>query len=153
MRVLRSLVPLLALGALVSGCSMFETSTPTGKTPIIPKPTSEQQLAFPLDRTLVAVSYKDQQFKDDRPTLLVSASNRGTGFSACNNWSATITPRSDGRIGIGPVAISKRVCDERLMHNEKVFLFVLGTAQKWSYDGKTFKLEGPFGVMAFESAV
>ena len=153
MRVLRRFVSLFALGAVLAGCSMFESSTPTGKTPIIPKASSEQPLAFPLDRTMVAVSYKDQQFKDDRPTLLVSASNRGTGFSACNNWSATIIPRNDGRILIGPVAISKRACVDRLMHNEKVFLFVLATAQKWTYDGKTLKFEGPYGVMAFESAV
>ena len=57
--------------------------------------------------------------------MLISSSNRGTGFSACNNWSATVLPRPDKRMAVGPVAISKRVCADRLMHNEKVFLFVL----------------------------
>jgi heat shock protein HslJ len=156
MRVLRSLaLPVLA-GLLLSGCGsldMFSSPAPTGVTPIIPKPTEVTSVPFPFDRTMVAVRYKDQEFKDDRPTMLISSSYRGTGFSACNNWSATILPRPAKGFQVGPIAISKRVCADRLMHNEKVFLFVLNTAQKWSYDGKTLSLEGPYGRMDFESAV
>jgi heat shock protein HslJ len=109
-------------------------------------------LPFPLNRTFAAISYKDQTFKDDRPTILISASNRGTGFSACNNWSATILPRQDQRLVIGPVAISKRKCEERLMHNEQVFLFVMRTSQEWFYDGYTLTLKGPYGEMKFQPA-
>jgi heat shock protein HslJ len=159
MRVLRSLFLAAFAGLLVSGCDSidqlnpFDTGKPTGVTPIIPKPTPVTSVPFPFDRTMVAVRYKDQAFKDDRPTMLISTSYRGTGFSACNNWSATIFPRNTKIFQVGPVAISKRVCSDRLMHNEKVFLFVLNTAQKWSYDGKTLTIEGPYGRMDFESAV
>src|SRR5689334_17089640 len=149
MRVLRPLVLTALAGLLVSGCGSldslnslnpFDTGKPTGVTPIIPKPTPVTSVPFPFDRTMVAVRYKDQPFTDDRPTMLISTSYRGTGFSACNNWSATIFPRNTKIFQVGPVAISKRVCSDRLMHNEKVFLFVLNTAQKWSYDGKTLSI-------------
>jgi len=153
MRVWRSLA-LVTLAALaLGGCSMFEGPKPTNVPPRLPKPLdSKVSLAFPLNRTFVAVSYKDQVFKDDRPSILISASYRGTGFSTCNNWSATIIPRADQRMAVGPVAISKRVCEARLMHNEQVFLYVLRTAQTWTYDGKTLILSGPYGSMSFEAA-
>jgi heat shock protein HslJ len=153
MRVVRSVLVPAVLGALLGGCSMFESSTPTGVKPLLPKTPPKLSLPFPVDRTMVAVSYKDQLFKDDRPTLLVSANYRGTGFSACNNWSATVVPRADQRLGVGPIAISKRTCDERLMHNEQVFLFVFKTAQTWSYDGRVLTVTSPYGDMKFESAV
>ena len=158
MRVLRSLFLAAFAGLLVSGCDSidqlnpFDTGKPTGVTPIIPKPTPVTSVPFPFDRTMVAVRYKDQAFKDDRPTILVSDSYRGTGFSACNNWSATIIPRADQRMAIGPVAISKRKCADRLMHNEQVFLFVMRTSTDWSYDGYTLTLRGPYGEMKFQPA-
>jgi heat shock protein HslJ len=153
MRVLRSLVLAVLAALTLAGCSMFKGSVPTNIPPRLPKALdSKSSLAFPVNRTFVAVSYKDQIFKDDRPSILVSSSNRGTGFSACNNWSATIVTRADQHMAVGPVAISKRVCDARLMHNEQVFLYVLRTAQSWSYDGKTLTLAGPYGAMTFEVA-
>jgi heat shock protein HslJ len=152
MRV-RSLVAACLACFVAAGCSFLESTPPTGVKPIIPKPSQTTSVPFPFDRTMVAVRYKDQAFKDDRPTILISANYRGTGFSSCNNWSATILPRPDKRMAVGPVAISKRVCDQRLMHNEQVFLFVLNTAQNWSFDGKTLIFSGPYGEMAFESAV
>jgi len=153
MRVWRSLA-LLTFAALALGsCSVFQGPVPTNVPPSLPKPLdNKNSLAFPVNRTFVAVAYKDQRFKDDRPSILVSSSNRGTGFSACNNWSATILPRPDQRLAVGPVAISKRQCEARLMHNEQVFLYVLRTAQSWTYDGHTLTLSGPYGSMTFEAA-
>jgi heat shock protein HslJ len=153
MRVARSPLLCVLMGVTLAGCAMFSSTTPTHVKPIIPKPIENSSQTFPLDRTLVAVSYKDQKFKDDRPTMLVSANYRGTGFSACNNWSATIVPRPSKQIAIGPVAISKRVCDQRLMHNEQVFLFVLRTTQSWAFDGRVLTLSGPYGTMTFEPAI
>jgi heat shock protein HslJ len=156
MRVLRSLLLPALLAIPLAGCStfsMFDKATPTGVKPVIPKPVQTVSLAFPFDRTMVATSYKDQRFKDDRPSILVSQNNRGTGYSACNNWSATVVTRKDNRMLVGPVAISKRVCDQRLMHNEQVFLFVLRTAQSWTFDGRVLTISGPYGPMTFEPAV
>jgi heat shock protein HslJ len=152
MRVVRSLFLPALLAATVAGCSYFEGPKPTGVPPVQPKPLPTAALAFPFDRTMVAVTYKDQHFKDDRPSILVSQNNRGTGYSACNNWSATVIARKDNRMAVGPVAISKRVCDARLMHNEQVFLFVLRTAQAWTYDGRILTINGPYGPMTFEPA-
>lgn len=152
MRLVRSLAVSALVCFALTGCSMFETTTPTGVKPIIPKGDTKS-IAFPYDRTFTAVTFKEQRFKDDRPTLLVSQNYRGTGFSACNNWSATVLPRTDQRLVIGPVAMSKRGCDKRLTHNEQVFLFVMRYSQSWTYDGRTLTFTGPFGTMKFEPAV
>jgi len=153
MRVRRSLAIVTLASLALGGCSMFEGPKATNAPPMLLKPLdSKNSIAFPMNRTFVAVTYKDQAFKDDRPTLLVTASYRGIGFSACNNWSATIIPRGDQHLAIGPVAISKRKCDARLMHNEQVFLYVLRTAQSWTYDGHTLTLSGPYGSMTFQAA-
>jgi heat shock protein HslJ len=153
MRVLRPLA-LAALSAFtLAGCSMFGSIPPNNVPPTLPKPLDNKtSLPFPLNRTFAAISYKDQTFKDDRPTILISDMNRGIGFSACNNWSATILPRQDQRLVIGPVAISKRKCEDRLMHNEQVFLFVMRTSQEWFYDGYTLTFRGPYGEMKFQPA-
>jgi heat shock protein HslJ len=119
----------------------------------IPKAPVKPSLPFPFNRTFVAVSYKDQPFKDDRPTFRLSKENRGSGWSACNNWSATLITRGDQRMLVGPVAVTKRACEDRLLHNEQVFLFVLRTAQTWFYDGKTLTVDGPYGPINFEPAV
>jgi heat shock protein HslJ len=119
----------------------------------IPKAPAKPSLPFPFNRTFVAVTYKDQAFKDDRPTFRLSKENRGSGWSACNNWSATLIARGDQRMAVGPVAVTKRTCEERLMHNEQVFLFVLRTAQTWNFDGRTLSVNGPYGEMTFEPAV
>ncbi|MFN7286440.1 MAG: META domain-containing protein, partial [bacterium] len=118
-----------------------------------PQAPAKQSLPFPVGRTFVAVTYKDQFFKDDRPTFRVSAQNRAVGYSSCNNWSANVVPREDQRVLVGPVAVTKRACDERLMHNEQVYLFVLRTAQSWFFDGKTLTLTGPYGPITFEPSV
>jgi heat shock protein HslJ len=152
MRVVRSLALSALVCATLTGCSMFETTKPTGVKPIIPK-SDRKSSAFPYDRTMVAVSYKDQAFQGDRPTILVSQNYRGTGFSACNNWSATVLPKPTQQLAIGPVAISKRQCDKRLTHNEQVFLFVMRYSQSWTFDGRTLTFTGPFGTMKFEPAL
>jgi heat shock protein HslJ len=153
MRVLRSLA-LAALSAFtLASCSMFGGPTPNNVPPTLPKPLDNKtSLPFPSGRTFSAISYKDQAFNGDRPTIMISDNYRGIGFSACNNWSATIIPRADQRMQIGPVAVSKRKCEDRLMHNEQVFLFVLHTTQEWFYDGYTLTLRGPFGEMKFQPA-
>jgi heat shock protein HslJ len=153
MRVLRSLACATLAAFALASCSMFGSIPPNNVPPTLPKPLdSKTSLAFPLNRTFSAISYKDQTFNGDRPTIIISDSNRGTGFSACNNWSATILPRQDQHLAIGPVAISKRKCEDRLMHNEQVFLFVMRTSQQWFYDGATLTFRGPYGEMKFQPA-
>lgn len=152
MRVSRSLVLTALIAMAAGGCSMFESATPTNVTPIIPKGINNKSLPFPFDHTMVAVSFKGQPFNGDRPSILVSANFRGTGFSACNNWSATIIPRTDQAILVGPIAISKRVCEARLMHNEQVFLYVLQSAKEWSFVGRYLTIKSQYGDMVFEAA-
>lgn len=154
MRVLRSLAIATLLPLALGACSMFDPPEPTNVKPVVPKPLDmkSSSLQFPFNRTLVAVAFKDQEFRDDRPTLLVTTNNRGTGFSACNNWSATVMANPNQRFLVGPVAISKRKCTDRLMHNEQVFLYVMRTAQRWTFDGQTLTLAGPYGTMTFRSA-
>jgi heat shock protein HslJ len=153
MRVLRSLAFAAVSALTLASCSMFASVPPNNTPPVVPKPLDNKtSLPFPSNRTFAAISYKDQLFNGDRPTIMVSDGFRGIGFSACNNWSATIVPRGDQHLAIGPVAISKRKCEDRLMHNEQVFLFVMRTAQEWSYDGITLTFRGPFGDMTFKPA-
>lgn len=129
------------------------TTAPMDGKPITLAPVKKTSVAFPLDRTFVAVSFKDQAFKDDRPSFQVSSSFRASGFSSCNNWSATIVARRDQRIGVGPMAVTKRQCDARAMHNEQVYLFVLQAAQTWYYDGRNLTLTSPYGTLTLEPAV
>lgn len=161
MRVLRSLilstvVATTAAPALAWSLSDWFGSSSSDKpkrTPIVLPMPEKQSFSFPSNRTFVAETFKGQPFKGDRPTLLLSTTNRATGFSSCNNWSATALVGRNQRIAVGPIAVTKRKCEARLMHNEQIFLYVFRSAQAWSFDGRVLTILSPAGPMTFVPAI
>lgn len=62
-----------------------------------------------------------------------------SGDAGCNTFHGTYTSR-DGGIEIGPLATTRRACEEPLMTQEREFLAALASTVKWSIDGNVLDM-------------
>ncbi len=111
-----------------------------------PKPMPPQQKNFPLDQTW---SLRELNGKPVDATLDVSlkidSAMRGTGFTGCNSWSATMYPVKDQHLLVGPYALTKKKCDKDLMAIEFGFLSALLAAPTWDLVNGDLVIKGPRG--------
>ena len=62
-----------------------------------------------------------------------------SGDAGCNTFHGNYTS-GDGTVAIGPLATSRRACEEPLMTQEREFLAALASAVKWSIDGNVLDM-------------
>ena len=77
------------------------------------------QKNFPLDQTW---SLKELNGKPVPPgldiSLKIDGTLRGSGFTGCNSWSATLYPVKDQHLAVGPYALTKKQCPKDVMQVE-----------------------------------
>src|SRR5271165_5772603 len=97
---------LTAAGALAASNG---PQTPEDEGP--PKPLPPLQKNFPLDQTW---SLRELNGKPVPPgldaSLKIDGNLRGSGFTGCNSWSATLYPVKDQHLAVGPFALTKKQC-------------------------------------------
>ena len=81
-----------------------------------PKPLPPLQKNFPLDQTwsLRELNGKPVPAGLD-VSLKIDGILRGSGFTGCNSWSATMYPVKDQHLAVGPYALTKKQCDKDAM--------------------------------------
>ncbi len=108
----RTAIALIALGAVFAAHAGMRTEEDDKP----PKPLPPQQKNFPLDQTW---SLRELNGKPVASTLDVSlkidSALRGSGFTGCNSWSATMYPVKDQHLLVGPYALTKKQCDKDTM--------------------------------------
>ena len=70
-----------------------------------------------------------------------------SGDAGCNTFHGNYTS-GDGTVAIGPLATSRRACEEPLMTQEREFLAALASAVKWSIDGNALDMHRADGERA-----
>ena len=75
------------------------------------------------------------------------ADGKVSGNAGCNTFHGTYTSH-DGTIEVGPLATSRRACEESLMTQEREFLAALASAVKWSIDGNVLDMHRADGERA-----
>ena len=81
-----------------------------------PKPLPPQQKNFPLDQTWSLRELNGKPVPDGLDvSFKIDGSLRGSGFTGCNSWSATIYPVKDQHLAVGPYALTKKQCAKDLM--------------------------------------
>ncbi len=82
-----------------------------------------QQKNFPLDQTwsLSELNGKPVRVGLDA-SLKIDGTLRGSGFTGCNSWSATLYPVKDQHLLVGPFALTKKQCPKDVMAVEFGFL-------------------------------
>ena len=81
-----------------------------------PKPLPPLQKNFPLDQTwsLRELNGKPVPSGLDA-SLKIDGALRGSGFTGCNSWSATLYPVKDQHLMVGPFALTKKQCAKDVM--------------------------------------
>jgi heat shock protein HslJ len=113
-----------------------------------PKPLPPLQKNFPLDQTW---SLKDLNGKPVPPgsdvSLKIDGSLRGSGFTGCNSWSATLYPVKDQHLAVGPYALTKKQCAKDIMQLEFGFLSALVGSPTWDLVNGDLVIKGPRGAL------
>jgi heat shock protein HslJ len=111
-----------------------------------PKPLPPLQKQFPLDQTW---SLKDV---NDKPipagldaSLKIDGNLRGSGYTGCNSWSATLYPVKDQHLLIGPPVLTKNQCSKEIMALEFSFLSALTGSPSWDLVNGELVIKGPKG--------
>lgn len=117
------------------------------------KPAGKQEKQFPLGSSWTVVSLNGRPFSGERPSIAVNQQLRATGFSGCNNFSATLYPLRQQAIAVGPLALTRKSCDKGLMQSEMTFLVALRTAAQWDLVGPNLVIKGQNGELRFERSL
>jgi heat shock protein HslJ len=113
-----------------------------------PKPLPPQQKNFPLDQTwsLRELNGKPVPSGLDA-SLKIDGNLRGSGFTGCNSWSATLYPVKDQHLAVGPFALTKKQCAKDIMAVEYGFLSGLIGSPTWDLVNGDLVIKGPRGTM------
>jgi heat shock protein HslJ len=113
-----------------------------------PKPLPPQQKNFPLDQTW---SLRELNGKPVPPgldiSLKIDGTLRGSGFTGCNSWSATLYPVKDQHLAVGPYALTKKQCAKDVMQVELGFLSALVGNPVWDLVNGDLVIKGPRGAL------
>jgi len=111
-----------------------------------PKPLPPQQKNFPLDQTwsLRELNGKPVPAGLD-VSLKIDGALRGTGFTGCNTWSATMYPVKDQHLLVGPYALTKKQCDKDTTAIEVGFLTALLAQPSWDLVNGELVIKGARG--------
>jgi heat shock protein HslJ len=82
-------------------------------------------------------------------SLTIDGTFRGSGYSGCNTWSATIYPIKGQKLLMGPVVMTKKTCDAALTTFEKEYLTILHSGPTWDTQGDTLTVKGQTGTLVF----
>jgi heat shock protein HslJ len=112
------------------------------------QPLPPQQKNFPIDQTWQLRELNGKPVSADLDvSLKIDGAYRGSGFTGCNSWSATLYPVKDQHLLIGPWALTKKQCDKDTMALEFSFLSGLQGQPTWDLVNGELVIKGPRGQM------
>jgi heat shock protein HslJ len=129
---------------------------PPGQAPGQQKPAAapSREKQFPVPSSWTALSLNGKPFTGrDRPTFMLDQQFRAKGFGGCNTYSATSYPLREQRIAVGPLALTKKLCEKDIMDVERAFLVALRTSIQWEYEGTTLVVKTQSGDLRFERSI
>ncbi len=113
-----------------------------------PKPLPPQQKNFPLDQTWSLRDINDKPIPAGLDaSLKIDGNLRGSGYTGCNSWSATLYPVKDQHLLLGPFALTKKQCAKDIMAVEFGFLSALTGTPSWDLVNGELVIKGPKGTL------
>lgn len=114
-------------------------------------PLPEKTKEFPVGTIWVLKMFNDKPIPvSEDLTFSIDKTYRGSGYSGCNMWSATVYPVKDQKFLVGPVAVTKKQCDKTTTQFELTYLTALHQGPSWSMVGGNLVLKGQAGTLVFE---
>jgi heat shock protein HslJ len=115
-----------------------------------PKPIGPAFKNFPLDQTWSLKSINDKPVPPGLDiSLQIDGTLRGSGYTGCNSWSATLYPVKEQHLLMGPVALTKKQCAKDVMALETGFLSALLGNPTWDLVNGELVVKGPRGTLHF----
>jgi heat shock protein HslJ len=112
------------------------------------KPLPPQQKQFPLDQTWSLRDINEKPIPSGLDaSLKIDGTLRGSGFTGCNSWSATLYPIKDQHLLVGPFALTKKQCAKEIMAVEFGFLSSLTGSPSWDLVNGDLVIKGPKGTL------
>ena len=113
-----------------------------------PKPLPPQQKNFPLDQTWSLRELNGKPIPAGLDvSLKIDGALRGTGYTGCNTWSATMYPVKDQHLLVGPYALTKKKCDKDTTAVEFGFLSALLGQPTWDLVNGELVIKGTRGAL------
>ena len=109
-----------------------------------PAPIPQPEKTFPKNIVWSLYSFNGKPVSGEL-NFLIDDNNRGTGSSGCNTWSATMVPANGQRIGMGPIAITKKLCAKEVMQMEVGYLVGLRSGPFWDLVGPDIVIKAAQG--------
>ena len=141
--VSRLTAALIAMSLTVAGAAQAQT-----KYDETPKPLPPQQKTFPLDQTWALREINNKPIPAGVDvSLKIDGSLRGSGYTGCNSWSATLYPVKDQHLLVGPYALTKKQCAKDIQAVEFGFLSALTGSPTWDLVNGDLIIKGPKGAL------
>jgi heat shock protein HslJ len=119
-----------------------------------PKPIGPAFKNFPLDQTWSLRTLNDKAIPSGLDvSLKIDGNLRGSGYTGCNSWSASLYPVKDQKLLMGPIAITKKQCDKDIMAVETGFLGVLLGNPAWDLVNGELVIKGARGALHFDRSL
>jgi heat shock protein HslJ len=114
-----------------------------------PKPLPPQQKNFPLDQTWSVKELNGKPVPAGTDiSLKIDGTLRGSGYTGCNSWSATMYPVKDQHLAVGPYAMTKKECPNKDMKALEIgFLSALLGSPEWDLVNGFLVIKGPRGTI------
>ena len=143
-----SVVAAVAAALCFAGAAYAAQKGPQSEEDETPKPLPPLQKNFPLDQTwsLRELNGKPVPAGLDI-SLKIDGTLRGSGFTGCNSWSATMYPVKDQHLAVGPFALTKKQCSKDIMQLELSFLSSLLGGPAWDLVNGDLVIKGPRGAL------
>lgn len=129
--------------AIASSASAAPKKPPPGQ-PQQPAAIAQPDKTFPTNVVWTLYSFNGKPMNGDL-NFLIDENNRGSGSSGCNTWSATMVPARGQRIGMGPIAITKKTCPPPVQQLEFAYLNALRSGPSWDLAGPDMVIRGAQG--------
>jgi heat shock protein HslJ len=143
-----SLSRLFAVVVAVTFATAAAAQMRTKDSEAAPTPLPPQQKNFPLDQTWSLRSINDKPIPEGLDvSLKIDGNLRGSGYTGCNSWSATLYPIKDQHLAVGPFALTKKQCAKDIMAVEFGFLSALTASPSWDLVNGDLVIKGPRGAL------
>ncbi len=143
-----ALLVVLSLSGLAASGAAFAQAPKQGAPAA--QATPKEEKTFPKDSNWTLRTMNGKPLPAGmEATLKIDGQFRGSGFSGCNTWSATMWPVRNQRFAVGPVALTKKQCDASTMAFERAYLVTLHNRSGWDLVNGMLEVKSDSGTLSF----
>ena len=119
-----------------------------------PSVLAQSEKAFPTHTIWILKDFNGKPVaSSDDLSLSIDETFRGSGYSGCNTWSATLYPVKGQRLAIGPLALTHNTCAPARVALERAYLTALHGGPAWDLTADELVIKGPRGTLRFRRSL